>query len=348
MIKREWCQLAKKYILFGAGHNGRRMLNIIGKENVKFFVDNDIKKQGHHLCGVSIYSPIKIQSEKNAQVIICVIEEYVKQIEQQLERMGVTLYESASAFLEKSPVEHMEIIKKLYNIYAGRRCFIIGTGPSLRIEDLEKLKRENEITFASNKIFKLFNDTKWRPDLYCISDTEVFSFYYDIIMNLDVKMQFLVNLTGLNNNYYDFHEQCKENQYVFNIYKQVIEQDGIFYPAFSKEPFKYIVDGGITVTYSMLQWAYFLGFDEVYLLGVDFDYQDTSGKDDSKVDHFCDNYIEEGEVVNAPKIADSLKAYQVAGKFLGKKKFDIYNATRGGKLEVFERVSFDELFEKKE
>ena len=48
--------------------------------------------------------------------------------------------------------------KENYKKYEGKRCFIIGNGPSLKLEDLNRLK--NEITIASNKIYLIFNKTE--------------------------------------------------------------------------------------------------------------------------------------------------------------------------------------------
>ncbi len=41
--------------------------------------------------------------------------------------------------------------------YKGRSCFVIGTGPSLTVEDLNAIA--NEYTFASNSIFRYFDKT---------------------------------------------------------------------------------------------------------------------------------------------------------------------------------------------
>ena len=41
-------------------------------------------------------------------------------------------------------------LKTLKGIHIGKRCFIIGNGPSLRVEDLEKIK--DEYTFAANRM----------------------------------------------------------------------------------------------------------------------------------------------------------------------------------------------------
>lgn len=50
----------------------------------------------------------------------------------------------------------------------GKRCFIIGNGPSLNAKDLDKLV--NEDTFGVNEIHRLFSKTLWRPTYYIIID----------------------------------------------------------------------------------------------------------------------------------------------------------------------------------
>ena len=58
--------------------------------------------------------------------------------------------------------------RKLKDKYKGQRGFVVGNGPSLKIEDLSKL--EKEVSIASNKIFMIFKDTPWRPQVYSIVD----------------------------------------------------------------------------------------------------------------------------------------------------------------------------------
>lgn len=55
-------------------------------------------------------------------------------------------------------------LKSLYRTKQGKRCFIIGNGPSLTAQDLDKLK--NEDSFAFNRIFYIFNQTDLRPTYY--------------------------------------------------------------------------------------------------------------------------------------------------------------------------------------
>ena len=54
-----------KYIIFGAGDVGLKALHIIKSENVSFFIDNDIKKQGKNLCKKSIISLNSFLEKKN-------------------------------------------------------------------------------------------------------------------------------------------------------------------------------------------------------------------------------------------------------------------------------------------
>jgi hypothetical protein len=62
-------------------------------------------------------------------------------------------------------------LKSFKNTHTGKRCFIIGNGPSLKAEDLEQLK--NEITFAFNRIYYIFDQTSWRPTYYCAEDNKI-------------------------------------------------------------------------------------------------------------------------------------------------------------------------------
>jgi hypothetical protein len=109
------------------------------------------------------------------------------------------------------------------------------------------------------------------------------------------------------------------------------------------------VYNGATVTYSCLQLAVNMGFKEIYLLGVDNSYSLALRKNGELVqtnleqDHFSPGYsaypnmhLFKIDIVNA--------AYQSARNYAESHGIKIYNATRGGKLEVFERVDFDSLF----
>lgn len=333
-----------KIILFGAGDEGIKALNHLQDGEIAYFTDNDKNKWGRDIQGIQVISPEEAV-KKELPIYITPGSPYRQMIMKQLEQMTGLPYKTIQWYIAEKKISSDKRIQGLKDRFLGQRCFIIGTGPSLRIEDLELLKEHNEVTFASNRIFKMFDKTSWKPDLYCVSDFKLLKHYFDVICDLDIQYQFVVNInvSGYRNEV-EAERLLAPNRYIFNILKYYEEYDGQEMPGFSEDASRYVVDGGITVTYSMLQWAYYLGFSEVYLLGVDFDYSDATGSDSGKKDHCIENYVDANEEVNTPKLEESLKAYIRAKDFGEKHGFCIYNATRGGKLEVFERKKFEELF----
>ena len=64
-------------------------------------------------------------------------------------------------------------IRKFKNIHSGERCFIIGNGPSLNADDLDKLAEQGYVTFAFNRIYHIFDQTDWRPTYYMSQDEKM-------------------------------------------------------------------------------------------------------------------------------------------------------------------------------
>lgn len=228
-------------------------------------------------------------------------------------------------------------LKQFKNIHSGKRCFIIGTGPSLRIEDLELLK--NEITFASNRIYEIFSKTDWRPTYYMNQDMMLIDKFSEEIINTQAKHKFLpLDRKDI------FINQDNVSFFVLK-HKDFYPKDAEFSHKVDK-----FIGQGFTVTYGAIQLAAYMGFSEIYLLGVDHNYSislDEKGvpvfNNDVK-DYFKGSKASNKDL-NLPRIAESTLAYMTAQKVSKKcNEFKIYNATRGGKLEAFPRVVFDDLF----
>ena len=113
-----------------------------------------------------------------------------------------------------------------------------------------------------------------------------------------------------------------------------------------------------TVTATAIEIAIYMGFKSIYLLGVDNDYA-------RKVDRNGNIYIDKsikssyfkgmrdangnlGDGDSVQNVESMNRSYELCKEFAEKNGVKIYNATRGGKLEVFERVDFDSLFSKEE
>jgi hypothetical protein len=231
-------------------------------------------------------------------------------------------------------------IRTLKNIHMGKRCFIIGNGPSLTIEDLDKLK--NEITFAFNRIYYIFDKTNWRPTYYCSEDDKTIFKSKDEINNLMIEKKFFPVNFPLD---YKIHFK-NANYYIFKFGDRNVE------PKFSNDIVKGIYWGN-TVAYSAIQMAVYMGIKEIYLLGVDHNFSrmvNDKGEivmDETVKDYFTEKYNTDKDDLYIPNVEISTRAFNAAKKYADEHNIKIYNATRGGKLEVFERIDFDQIIFKK-
>lgn len=232
------------------------------------------------------------------------------------------------------------MVESVRNIHEGHRCFIIGNGPSLIASDLDRLK--NEICFGANRIYKIFDKTNWRPTYYCVGDDTLIRNSAKVINEKIVQKKYV----GLNK--IEIIPKLKDAVYsYFSEEEDSHDPDDPILPKFSDDITKCYYQG-FTVTYMSLQLAVYMGFKEIYLLGVDNNYSvmiDPSGKvvrQDGVADHFSSDY--QTEVI--PTLYKFTYAYMAAKKYTDAHGIKIINATRGGKLEVFPREDFDELSER--
>lgn len=108
------------------------------------------------------------------------------------------------------------------------------------------------------------------------------------------------------------------------------------YPKFSEDFARKTYVGG-TIVYTCIQLAVYMGFSNIILYGVDFTGAGEHGK---RYPHF----YKEDTLTSVSYTDQILPAYEKARQYAEEHGIKIYNATRGGKLEVFERVDFDSLF----
>lgn len=231
-------------------------------------------------------------------------------------------------------------MKRFKNIHKGERCFIIGTGPSLTTEDLELLK--DEITFGSNRIFEIYPRTSWRPTYYINQDYPLILKFAEEIDKLETRALFLPM---------DVREKFAHNP----LASFFVLRHRDFYPKdadFSTHLHHYMGQG-MTVTYGAIQMAYYMGFSEVYLLGIDHNYSiSLDAKGIPVINEGVKDYFKgstaSNQGLNLPRVAESTLAYMTARKFADRQKnFAVYNATRGGKLEAFERVKLEDILARK-
>jgi hypothetical protein len=232
-------------------------------------------------------------------------------------------------------------IKQYKNIYAGRRCFFIGNGPSLKAEDLTTLYEHEEITFAFNRIYNIFDNTLWRPTFYISQDEKMLQGCADIVDQLELPVKFIpIQL-------FWYHNINIHDALYFNMNWQQAEDPRAF--LFSDDAAQEL-DCASTGMYTAAQIAAYMGFTEIYFIGVDHHFrvsQNLKGEivvDDTVKDYFSDQYNEDKANLYIPNTEKSTLTYIAMKKQCEKRNVKVFNATRGGMLEVFPRVEFDMLF----
>ncbi len=220
--------------------------------------------------------------------------------------------------------------------YSGKRCFIMGNGPSLVKSDLTKLK--NEITIGSNGIFLIFDKMGFKPTFLTVEDGLV----------AEDRAGELNNLSGPQKVFpWDLSQWLKQDDHTTYLnFIRGFKNKPKFTPNLAKKAY-----WGGTVSYLNLQLAYYIGCAEIYLIGFDHNYKVKDKIENNVIvsqrsdeNHFHPNYFGPGYRWHDPMVWRMELAYTVARNFLQEKEVKIYNATVGGNLEVFERRNFESLF----
>ena len=233
------------------------------------------------------------------------------------------------------------------NMYAGRRCFVIGNGPSLKEQDLSPLG--DEITIVMNWFNKHPIIEQWKPTFYCMAEPR-----------MDWAEEQLPR----------FLEKIDAQAYLYRIeYKELFDEhrwvdpDKVYYMKTGSVAWhewlgrKHVVDltsgvpGCQSTSLMPLLLALYIGCSPIYLLGLDHDWLAHRG---------MDKHFYEGKTIeNHPQAAGDLSRYSYKADAQGvvdlwsgyealltlsrKTGSRILNATYGGFLDVFERVRYDDV-----
>jgi hypothetical protein len=255
--------------------------------------------------------------------------------------MSTQLIEEPGRFFSSSGKR----LQSLKNKFEGQRCFIVGNGPSLNKHDLKLLK--DEYSFGVNSIFYMTEKNGFKPTFYVVEDGHVINDNLEEIKKFKTDFKFLPSVerfkflgdtdTIFLNFNRGFYEPLSPN---FNM------------PRFSSIADK-VVYCGQSVTIINLQLAYYMGFSEVYLIGMDFSYNIPSsavidGKNilstEDDDNHFDPRYFGKGKRWHDPKLDNVLASYVHCKNMFERDGRKILNATEGGHLNVFERVDYKGLF----
>ncbi|MBK7408758.1 MAG: hypothetical protein IPL49_04905 [Saprospirales bacterium] len=219
-------------------------------------------------------------------------------------------------------------LRKFHNIHRGQDCFIMGNGPSLGQMDLSPLA--NYHTFGLNKIYLIFD--RFELDLSYLVSTNALVIEQSHAEFEQMDCPVFLSYTASQGVVADRP----------HIHRMHTLNTWSFYEDLSQP-----ICEGNTVTFVALQIAYYMGFERVFLIGVDHSFKQSGSAHETQVfegedvNHFHPDYFK-GQQWQLADVYGSEVSYHLANYFYRKDERQILDATVGGKLTVFPKVSFED------
>lgn len=224
--------------------------------------------------------------------------------------------------------QNKDYLRGFKNLHRGGRCVIIGNGPSLKRTDLSLLK--NEFTFGLNRIYLMFDEIGFATTFHVVVNKLVVEQCAEDFRNIQAPL-----FTTTPNR--PFLEGAPTTGYL----------NKLVGPRFSDD-ISHGVWEGATVTYVAMQLAYYMGFSEVILVGVDHRFAvsgpahqvvQSAGPDAS---HFDPNYFGKGFRWQLPDLETSEVAYHLARTHFERAGRRVIDATVDGALTIFPKAALAE------
>jgi tetratricopeptide (TPR) repeat protein len=191
----------------------------------------------------------------------------------------------------------------------------------------------NEMTFGMNRIYLMFDKWNFRPTYYVSVNPLVLE--QSAAEILKIKAAKFLSHKGIA----FFPHPPDDLMFIRSIPKWV----------FSTDPRNGLCEGW-TVTYFTMQLAYYMGFEEVVLIGVDHHFT-TQGDPNKEVvsegddpNHFHPGYFGKGVRWHLPDLERSEKSYRMAKQAFEAEGRRILDATVDGRLTVFPKVDYRRHF----
>jgi hypothetical protein len=223
------------------------------------------------------------------------------------------------------------------DIHRGKRCFIIGNGPSLKNTDLSKLK--DEYTFGLNRVYLLFPELGFMTTYLVVINNLVVEQFAENILSLPIPKFFA----------WHAHNLLKLKKPIDDPASPIFLHSTYTGPTFARDARGRLWEGA-TVTYAALQLAFHMGFEKAILVGVDHNFS-TQGKPNTTItsqgddpNHFNPTYFGQGIRWQLPDLITSERAYQMARDAYEVEGRQVLDATIGGKCTIFPKVEYPILF----
>jgi hypothetical protein len=244
--------------------------------------------------------------------------------------------------------------QNLKNIHAGKRCFLVGNGPSINNQDLTLLK--NEIAIVASSFFrhpqaKAVNPSYWIfADPYFWREPErYFIPAHRYALDKDISTKLFVPFSGYPYfNKFDMGPLIDLHYYHCDSSRDITNQNitndidfSLRIPQFAQN----------TMTVCLML-ALYLGCNPIYFIGCDRDYWNITEEEYKtySVRHFYEDPKQNtfGEHIewNRWLVAKARTEYEYEQlkQYSNTRGIDIYNATPGGLFDSFPRVNYESLF----
>lgn len=232
-------------------------------------------------------------------------------------------------------------LETLKNRHLGQRCVLVANGPSLNQMDLSFAKQE--ICIGMNKIFLGFDKFGFYPSYYVAINDKVIKQAAKEIQALScVKFLKRTAAAGLLSQDALMH---LVDTHAYRLDEQCVRR-----PGFSVDIAQAGIYEGWTVTHAALQIAFFLGFTQVVIIGMDHRYQFEGKPNEARVlngddpNHFCPTYFGGGQTWDNPDLTHSEESYRLARREYEKAGREIVDATVDGACDVFKKVDYRDIF----
>ncbi len=226
-------------------------------------------------------------------------------------------------------LKHGRRLQQFKDCHKGEGCFIIGNGPSLNKMELSLLKEYT--TFGLNKIYLLFD----KVDL---------SLKYHVAVNPLVIRQSAQEFESLQcPSFLAYRASQKVIHAHDHIYFLFTDGQMVFHQNIASRG----VGEGYTVTYAAMQIAFYMGFQQVFLIGVDHNFVVSGSPNETQILHGEDqNHFDSRYFMNKewqlPDLEGSELAYRMTRFHFERAGRHIYDATVGGKLQIFPKIPYEQ------